>query len=123
MRSQLSPRMVRSQRERESGQILVIFTLFIVVLFGIAALAIDVSRAYSDLRFYRATADAASLAGAQDLQVPDSRAVTPGDQTNARGHALEALEQRLGGNGDRLWADEREYRGLPDRWNAFPCHR
>jgi hypothetical protein len=70
-----------------------------VVLFGMAALAIDVSRAYADLRFYRATADAAALAGAQDLQIAGSRTVTTAEQTDARSHALLSLEQALGGSG------------------------
>ena len=83
---------------REAGQVLPLVALFMVVLFGMAALAIDVSRVYSDLRFYRATADSASLAGAQDLQVPTSRVVTATEQTNARAHSLESLEQALGGN-------------------------
>src|SRR5687768_2456932 len=85
-------------RDREAGQVLPLVALFMVVLFGMAALAIDVSRAYADLRFYRTTADAAALAGAQDLQVPTSRSVTPALQSNARAHSLESLEQALGGN-------------------------
>jgi hypothetical protein len=92
----------RSERDRadlgEAGQVLPLVALFMIVLFGMAALAIDVSRAYSDLRFYRATADSASLAGAQDLQVASSRTVTATEQRNARAHALESLEQALGGN-------------------------
>ncbi len=91
----------RSERDRadlgEAGQVLPLVALFMVVLFGMAALAIDVSRAYSDLRFYRATADAAALAGAQDLQIATSRTVTSTEQTNARAHSLESLEQALGG--------------------------
>jgi hypothetical protein len=83
---------------QDRGQVLPLAALFMIVLFGMAALAIDVSRAYADLRLYRATADAASLAGAQDLQVSNSRAVTPALQASARGHAIESLEQALGGN-------------------------
>ncbi len=85
-------------RNGEAGQVLPLVALFMVVLFGMAALAIDVSRAYADLRFYRATADAAALAGAQDLQVATSRVVTTTEQRNAREHSLESLEQALGGN-------------------------
>jgi hypothetical protein len=85
-------------RDGEAGQVLPLVAIFMVALFGIAALAIDVSRAYADLRFYRATADAAALAGAQDLQVPTSRVVTATQQSNARAHSLESLEQALGGN-------------------------
>jgi len=87
-----------SGRDGEAGQVLPLVALFMVVLFGMAALAIDVSRAYADLRFYRATADAAALAGAQDLQVATSRVVTATEQSNARAHSLESLEQALGGN-------------------------
>jgi hypothetical protein len=88
---------LRSNRRSEAAQVLPLFALFITVLFGMAALAIDISRAYSDLRFYRSSADAASLAGAQDLQTTGSRAVNPADRTNARTHALQSLEQRLNG--------------------------
>jgi hypothetical protein len=90
---------IRDRRAEASGQVLPLFAVFIIVLFGMAALAIDVSRAYADLRFYRASADAAALAGAQDLQVVNSRSVTAVEQTDARGHALESLEQRLNGIG------------------------
>ena len=91
----------RSERGRadlgEAGQVLPLVALFMVVLFGMAALAIDVSRAYADLRFYRATADAAALAGAQDLQIATSRNVSSTEQTEARAHSLQSLEQALGG--------------------------
>jgi Flp pilus assembly protein TadG len=84
-------------RSGSSGQALPLFALMLVVLLGFAALAIDVTRVYADLRFYRATADAASLAGAQDLQTGNTRTVTPANQQAAREHALTSLEQQLGG--------------------------
>lgn len=86
---------VRETLRSDAGQVLPIVALFMIVLFGMAALAIDVSRAYADLRFYRATADAASLAGAQDLQVVNSRNVTSAEQDRARTNALESLEGAL----------------------------
>jgi len=92
-------RSTEMDRRREAGQALPLFALMLVVLLGFAALAIDVARAYSEMRLYRAAADASSLAGAQDLQVPGSRTVTPAQQTQARGHALQSLVQRLGGSG------------------------
>jgi hypothetical protein len=99
----MSPTLDRGFRstgvERAAGQILPLFALFVIVLFGMAALAIDVSRAYADLRFYRSAADAASLAGAQDLQDPGGRSVSPSDYTRARADALKSLENRLGGSG------------------------
>lgn len=83
----------------ERGQVLPLFAIFLVVLFGMTALAVDVGRAYADLRFYRAVADAASLAGAQDLQVKDSRAVDPADYPVARADAMESLRSQLGATG------------------------
>lgn len=106
------PALFTDARRRSSGQILPLFALFIIVLFGMAALAIDVSRAYADLRFYRATADAASLAGAQDLQVVNSRTVTAVEQEKARTDALNSLVQRLGGDASSC--------GLP-KDNIGPC--
>ena len=93
-----SPDIAGPTRRGERGQVLPLTAMFMISLLGMAALAIDVSRAYADLRFYRATADAASLAGAQDLQIPNSRNVNAAEQNNARQHALKSLEQRLGGN-------------------------
>ncbi len=94
-------------RRGASGQSLVLFALMLVVLLGFAALAIDVTRVYADMRFYRATADAAALAGAQDLQGNNTRAVGTADYTRARGHALASLEQQLGGSRCGLWIRRR----------------
>ena len=54
----------------ERGQALVIVVLFLVVLLGMAAMVIDVGYAYYAHRSLQAQADAAALAGAQEL--PDS---------------------------------------------------
>lgn len=91
---------VEFPRSGASGQTLVLFALMLVVLLGFAALAIDVTRVYADLRFYRATADAAALAGAQDLQGNNTRVVGAADYARARGHALATLEEQLGGTAD-----------------------
>lgn len=76
------------------GQVLPLFALFLVVLFGSAALAIDVSSAYASQRAYREAADAASLAGGQDLQTT-TRAITSANQRSARQHAYQILRDRL----------------------------
>jgi Putative Flp pilus-assembly TadE/G-like len=81
------------------GQVVPLFALFLVVLLGFAALAIDVSGAYSARRAYRAIADAASLAGAQDLQVPGSRTVTATERRIARQHAMDSVRNQLGSTG------------------------
>ncbi len=80
----------------ERGQILVLAALLMVILIGITGLAIDISAAYMADRWQRAVADAASLAGGQDLQIPGSRAA-PGanEQDAARRHAMEVLVSEL----------------------------
>jgi hypothetical protein len=88
-----------TDRSRQRGQVLPFVALMMVVLLGVAGLAIDVSRKYSDLRYDRSAADAASLAGAQDLQ-GTTRAVSSGQQTAARGHALDSLKAEFGATGN-----------------------
>jgi hypothetical protein len=58
------------------GQILVLFALVLILLMGISALVIDVGLKYSSERRYQAITDAASLAGAQEIQ-PPGRGVQP----------------------------------------------
>ena len=81
---------------RASGQVLPLFALFLIALLAMAALAIDVSGVLAARRYYRSVADAASLAGGQDLQQGKTRIVTPGDRTRARTHALEQASSLLG---------------------------
>ena len=83
-------------RMRQRGQVLPLFALFLVVLLAFAALAIDVSGALATQRFYRSVADGAALAGAQDLQSPGSRTVTPVKREVARRHAMDDLRSELG---------------------------
>ena len=78
------------------GQILPLFAIFLIGLFAAAALAVDVSAAYSARQAYRTAADAAALAGAQDLQVAGSRTISSTDQTNARTDSLESLKKAFG---------------------------
>ncbi len=73
--------------------------LFMTVLLGMAALAIDVSRALTELRFQRSVADAAALAGAQDLQLKGTRTVGLTEYANARTDAMRNLLNQLSGPG------------------------
>jgi Flp pilus assembly protein TadG len=82
-------------RRRREGQVLPLFALMLIALFGFAALAIDVTGAYASQRAYREAADASALAGAQDLQTA-TRAITSVNQSNARRHAYQILRDRLG---------------------------
>jgi Flp pilus assembly protein TadG len=88
----------RREDFRRRGQVLPVFALMVTVLLGMAALAIDVSRKYSEIRYDRSAADAASLAGAQDLQTT-TRAVTAAQQVAGRGHALDTLVAQVGASG------------------------
>jgi hypothetical protein len=55
--------MSADRKERESGQVLVIFVFALVVLLGFTALAIDSGLYYSDRRYDQNAADASALAG------------------------------------------------------------
>lgn len=77
------------------GQILVLFALMLVFLLGMAALAIDVSGAYAEVRNERAAADSAALAGAQDAYRDGSAIVGAPEWKNARGHAMQNLMDSL----------------------------
>jgi Flp pilus assembly protein TadG len=57
----------RRRLRKESGQALVLIVLSLVSLLGMAALAVDVGYAYYVQRSLQASADAAALAGAQEL--------------------------------------------------------
>lgn len=98
------------------GQVVPLFALTLVMIFAMAALAIDVSNAYSARQAYRTFADAAALAGAQDLQIGNTRFVTPAQYNNARGHALASLESQLGGAATCVLTGNRSdctFAGLP----------
>jgi hypothetical protein len=82
--------------ENNRGQVLPLFALMLIALLAIAALAIDVSNALQARRYYRTIADAAALAGGQDLQQVGSRAVNAGDYNRARAHAIQSVESEVG---------------------------
>jgi hypothetical protein len=88
--------MTQSRRRNQRGQVLPLFAILLIGLFGVAALAIDVSGMLAAKRAYRSAADGASLAGAQDLQVTGSRAVTAAERIRARQHAMDDLVTQYG---------------------------
>src|SRR5437879_1509201 len=67
-------------RGDERGQTVVLITVFMFVLLGMCALAIDVGIWYQDKRAAQSTADAAALAGASQLPVSWSMAQTTATQ-------------------------------------------
>jgi hypothetical protein len=86
---------VSSSRERERGQVLVLFAVFIVVLLGSAALAVDVSGYNADLGRERSAADAAALAGAQDMFRSGSTTVDAPEWRKARSDAMRTAISHL----------------------------
>ncbi len=62
----------QEKRNNEKGSILVYFALFLVVLIGFAAIALDGSNAYVQQRRAQDAADAAALAGARTLALGGS---------------------------------------------------
>jgi Flp pilus assembly protein TadG len=56
----------------EHGQVLVLFVVLLVVLLGMAAIALDAGRAYVAQRQLRGVADAAAVAAANDLPVANT---------------------------------------------------
>jgi len=87
---------VSGKAKREHGQILVMFAGGVIGFIALMALAIDISMVYSTQQTERSLADAAALAGAQDLQSTTGRAVPPGNYMKARQHALASVAGALG---------------------------
>ena len=79
----------------ELGQVLPLAAIFMTALLLMAALAVDVTSVLSSERFYTTTAEAAALAGAQDLQKATSRQIEETERTRSRDHAMSVLVNRL----------------------------
>src|SRR5260370_12034142 len=71
-KTQLKARLLRP----ESGQVAVIVTLMIVVLCGLAGLAVDEGVFQNDRRKMQAAADSAAIAGDQEILSGNSDTVT-----------------------------------------------
>lgn len=90
------------RRTGPRGQVIVLVAFVMVVLIGFVGLAVDVGMAYAEYRYEKAVAEAASLAGGQDLQQPATegghpeRTIDDSHRLNARTHALELLVKELG---------------------------
>jgi len=72
-------------RGNQSGQVIVLFALGLIVMLGVAALAIDVGYAFYVKRSLQASADAAALAGAQSLPSPGAATATAFQYGGAEG--------------------------------------
>jgi Putative Flp pilus-assembly TadE/G-like len=83
---------LNSARDRAHGQTIVIFAIFLVVLLGSTALAVDYGSWLKARRDYQNVADAASLAGSVQL----TRPVTAAKQIAARQAAWKSIKDQLG---------------------------
>ncbi len=83
-------------KRHSRGQVLPLFALLLVAIIAMMALAIDVTSAYAARRTYRTIADAAALAGAQDLQVTGTRNVGAAQYTSARQDAKASVDGQFG---------------------------
>lgn len=81
------------------GQVLILVAFGMIAFLGITGLVIDIGAAYSEQRHQRSVADAAALAGVQDVQRPDSRAVDNTEWTEGRTRAMENLVNQLNPGG------------------------
>ncbi len=72
--------------KQESGAVLVITAIMIVAFIGLAALAIDVGSFYQAQRQAQAAADAAALAGVNDLPTSQALATTAADNYVAQNY-------------------------------------
>ena len=80
------------RRRSESGQTLVIFAIFLVVLLGATAITVDYGSLLKVRRDYQNAADAAVLAGSVFL----TRPVTPAKSIAARQAAWKSIKDQLG---------------------------
>src|SRR3954447_1538868 len=79
--------MILSRLKSERGQAFVLAAVAMVMCFGMAALVLDVGNWFHDKRRLQGTADAAALAGAQQL---------PDDPSGAKSQALNYANQNGG---------------------------
>ncbi len=81
-----------TRADRSRGQVIVIFALFLLVLFGAAALTVDYGTWLKARRDYQNVADPAALAGSVYL----TRPTTGAERTLARRAAWEEVNRQLG---------------------------
>ena len=84
--------MIRFRAERQPGQVLVLFSLFLVVLIGATAITVDFGSWLKVRRDYQNVADAAALAGGGFL----SRPIDNSKRVLARRAAWDSFNAQLG---------------------------
>lgn len=80
---------IKKNISNERGQVVIIVALLVVCLFGMTALVVDVGSIYEERRQAQTVADAAALAGAQDLPEHPGQAIqTAIDYADLNGVAI-----------------------------------
>jgi Flp pilus assembly protein TadG len=83
--------LIRERLNEERGSILPLVAVVLLLLLGLAAFSIDIAKYQGAQRSLQAAADAAALAGAQDLPTDPATAVTDAqDYMNANTHGATA---------------------------------
>ena len=81
---------------KDDGQVAVIVAIIIIVLIGMVVLVVDVGSLYEDRRQLQTVADAAALAGAQDLPEDPVNAVQKAvDYANSNGVAITSSDVQI----------------------------
>ena len=92
---------IGSTREAGRGQVLAVFAIFLVVLLGFTALAVDYGSFLLARRDYQNVADAGAIAGTSYL----TRPLNGSKQDNARSAAWESVKTKLGLSGTPTTAE------------------
>src|SRR5262245_43607772 len=85
---------------RSSGQVFLLVSVALVVLMGMAALAVDVGDLWTTRRLMQSAADAGALGGADELAIGgDSSAITTAAQDASSHNGFTDGGSRAGGTG------------------------
>ena len=96
---------IKKNISNERGQVIIIVALLLVCLFGMTALVVDVGSIYEERRQAQTVADAAALAGAQDLpEYPEQAIITAKAYADLNGVSISE---------DNIQISESEY-GVPN---------
>lgn len=114
----------RLRLRNESGQVLVLLTVAVAVLLGVAALVVDLGNRSQKLRQAQSSADSAVLAGAQEFMSPFFYYYSPPDWPSAIARVKNYVQVNFGTDPNTGWSscsDEAALAYLPDTANSDEC--
>jgi Putative Flp pilus-assembly TadE/G-like len=89
-------RLRRRREGSEKGQVFVMVAAALTVLLGFSALVVDVGMLWNAQQNHRSIADAAALAGAQEMQIYGLRGINSAAREEARYAAMQQIKDRTG---------------------------